>query len=51
MGRHELDFCGSGYGQVGGSCEYEYEHPGCIKYGELLDCLRNCQLIIKNTAQ
>jgi len=35
----------------GGACEYEYEHPGSIKYGDFLDSLRNCQLLKKNNAQ
>ena len=34
---HGLDRCGSGDGQVVGTCECRKEHPGSIKCVEFLD--------------
>jgi len=34
---HGLDRCGSGKGQVVGTCECRKEHPGSIKCMEFLD--------------
>jgi hypothetical protein len=40
MWRHGLDRCGSGHGQVAGTCEYLNEPSGSIKCGEFLNWLR-----------
>jgi hypothetical protein len=37
MWRYALDRCGSGKGQVAGTCEYGNELLSSIKLGELLD--------------
>jgi len=37
----ETRFCGSGYGQVEGSCKYSDEASGSVKCGKFLDQLRN----------
>ena len=37
-----LDRCGSGEGQVAGTCECRKEHPGSVKCMEFLDRLRTC---------
>ena len=39
-GGHGMDWSGSGYGQVAGSCKRGNEHSGSIKCGEFLDLLR-----------
>jgi hypothetical protein len=36
-----LDSCGSGQGQVAGSCEQGNEPSGSVKYGEFHNYLRN----------
>jgi hypothetical protein len=36
-----LDLSGYASGPFAGSCEYDGEHSGTIKYGEFCDCLRN----------
>ena len=36
-GRHALNLCGSGQGQVAGTCECGNELPGSVKCGEFLD--------------
>jgi hypothetical protein len=36
-GGHELDHCGSGYGQVAGCCECGDEPSGSIKCGKFLE--------------
>ena len=42
VGEHGLDRCGSGQGQVAGSCEYGDEYLGSTKCGEFLEWLRTC---------
>jgi len=37
----ETRFCGSGYGQVEGSCKYSDEASGSVKWRKFLDQLRN----------
>jgi hypothetical protein len=48
--RRGLDGSGSGFGQVADTCEHSNEFPGCVKCGEFLDWLRNCELLIKESA-
>jgi hypothetical protein len=36
-GKHGVDWSGSGWGQVAGSCVHGNEHSGLIKCGEFLD--------------
>ena len=36
-GGHGLDQCGSGQGQMAGTCDCDSEPSGSIKYGEFLD--------------
>ena len=40
MGSHELDWSGSGQGQVAGACECRNEPSVSIKSGEFLEWLR-----------
>ena len=40
-----LDLSGLRQGQAVGACEYGYEPSHSIQCGELLDLLRNCQLL------
>jgi hypothetical protein len=42
MVRHGLDCCGSGLGQVTGTCECGNESLGFIKYWEFFDYMRTC---------
>jgi len=42
MGKHGLDWSGSGQGQVAGACECGNEPPDSIKSEEFLDQLRTC---------
>jgi hypothetical protein len=37
MWGHELERCGSGLGQVAGTCDCGNEPSGSVKCGELLD--------------
>jgi len=36
-GGHGLDWSGSAWGQVAGTCEYGNEPSGSVKYGESFD--------------
>ena len=47
---HGMDWSGSVYGQVAGSCDSRNEPPSFIKYGEFLDQLRTGQLLKKDCA-
>jgi hypothetical protein len=44
MGRHELDLCDLGWGQVAGCCEHENESLGFIQCREFFDGLRVSKL-------
>jgi hypothetical protein len=46
---HRLDESGSEWGQVACCCECVNEPSVCIKCGEFLDKLRNCQLLNKTS--
>jgi len=58
LGRHKrrwednikmhVDWSGTVYGQVAGSCECCNEPSGTINCGEFLDWLRSCQLLKKD---
>jgi len=37
IGRHRLDYCGSGWGQVAGACDCGSEHSGLTKCGKFSD--------------
>jgi hypothetical protein len=45
-----VDSSGSGWGSVMGYCEHGSEPLGSVKGGELLDQLRDNQLLIKDSA-
>jgi len=47
---HGLDWSGSGYGQMAGTCECSNEPSYSIKCGEYLDWLSICWLLTKNSA-
>jgi len=49
VGRCGLDTSGSGLGPVAGCCEHGNEPSGSVKGGELLDWLRDCQLLKKDS--
>jgi len=50
MWGHGLDRCGSGYGQVAGTCECGNELLGPIKCGKFLDYLKTGYLLKKDCA-
>ena len=49
-GRHGLDFSGSGWGEVEGSCECRNEPSGSVKCVEFLVQLSTCYLLKTDSA-
>jgi hypothetical protein len=51
VGKCELGASGSGQGPMAGCCEHGNEPSGSIKGKELLDLMRNYQLIKKDSVE
>jgi hypothetical protein len=46
----EMDFRERGWGGMQGSCEYDYNHSGSIKFWEILESLGDWRLLKKDSA-